>query len=76
MILFEYINHNLTQIKKLVTIGLIPCVILKHYSIYARYDYYKKLGHNQRNAIIYTGLDNNISETWVYKIIKYMEKEV
>jgi hypothetical protein len=76
MTYFSYINDNLESVKREIRMGLISCAILKHYSIYSRYDYYNKINYNRRDAIIYTSLDFNVSEQWIYKIIQNMEREV
>ena len=76
MTLFEYINNNLERIKFDVRIGLITCTIIKHYYIYARYDYYLKIGNPVNKSVIFTAVDFRVSEIWVFNIIKRMEKEI
>lgn len=76
MTYFNYINSNLERIKYEVDIGLIPILVLRHWQIYSRYDYYRKLKYGVRTSVFYTGEDMKVSENWVYIIIKRMEKEV
>ena len=73
---FSYINENLDRIKFDVRIGLIPCSILRHFAIYSRFDYYKKLGSKYTEAIICTQNDFQVTEQWICRIIKNMESEV
>ena len=76
MILFAYISHNIDRIKYDVRIGLIPCGILKHWQIYSRYDYYKKIGNENYKSVLFTAEDMGVQENWVYCIIRKMEAEV
>lgn len=76
MTMFCYINQNLETIKKEIKIGLISCTVLKHVSVYSRYDYYRKLGNNVSKSVMFAGLDFGVAESWVYCVIKKMEKEI
>jgi len=76
MNLFVYISHNIDRIKYDVRIGLIPCGILKHYQIYSRYDYYKKIGNQNYKSVLFTAEDMDVQENWVYCIIRKMETEL
>ena len=76
MTLFVYINQNIDRIKFDIKAGLVPCVILRHWQIYSRYDYYRKLGHEVSEAVLFTGEDNKVNERSVYYIIKKMEREI
>lgn len=76
MTLFNYINHNIRVIKEEAKIGLIPCCVMRHYAIYARFDYYCKAGHIIQQAAYFAGIDFKVSERTVYRIIKRMEEEV
>jgi hypothetical protein len=76
MIMFTYINDNLDRLKYLVKIGIVSPSLLRYYGIYSRFDYYRKLGHDCHDAVVCTGLDFDIGESWVYKIIKSMEQEI
>jgi len=76
MNLFVYISHNIDLIKYLVQKGLIPCGILKHYQIYSRYDYYKKIGNQNYKSVLFTAEDMDVTENWVYCIIRKMETEL
>ena len=76
MNLFSYISHNIDRIKFDVNIGLIPCTLIKHYQVYARFDYYIKSGHGKCQSIFFTCEDFNISLQWLYLIIKKMESDV
>lgn len=76
MILFEYISQNIERIKKEVQYGVISQYIFKYFEIYCRYDYYKKAGYNKMDSCLYTGEDYDLSDEWIYKIIKRMEAEI
>jgi len=76
MTLFTYINQNIDRIKFDMRIGLISCAIMRHYQIYSRYDYYKRLGNSTCNAVIYCCNDFQVAQSWVYVIIKKMESEL
>lgn len=76
MTMFTYISQNFDRVKFDIRIGLIPCATLKHFQVYSRYDYYKKLGHTVSSAVVCAGIDLGVHESWVYEIIKKMEKEV
>jgi hypothetical protein len=73
---FEYINDNIVNIKKDIKAGIISSCVVKHFIIYARYDYYLKAGHPVTQAVQFTAQDNRVSETWVFNIIKNMESEI
>jgi hypothetical protein len=76
MTLFLYIGQNLERIRFDIRCGIISCAILKHYRVYSRYDYYKRLGNSTSDAVIYTCNDYQVSQRWVFTIIKKMEAEV
>lgn len=73
---FTYINNNITRIKSETKLGLISTSILRHYAIYSRYDYYRKLNNPVCLSVILTSENLNICESAVFKIIKKMEEEV
>jgi hypothetical protein len=73
---FQYINTNIDRIKFDIRIGLITCTILKHWQIYSRFDYYRKLGHPVGLSIMFTGDDYKVHDSWIYCIVKKMEKEI
>jgi len=76
MNLFVYISHNIDRIKYDVRIGLVPCATLKHWQIYSRYDYYKRLQNTTSYAVSYTCDDFHVAQSWLYCIIKKMEMEL
>ena len=76
MTLFAYINQNLERIRHDMRIGLISPGVLRYYQIYSRYDYYKRLGHRNHDAVFCTAEDFALGESWVLKIIKKMEVEL
>jgi len=76
MTLFAYISQNIDRIKFDVRHGIIPCTLLKHWQIYSRYDYYKRLGNCTCDAVIYVCNDFHVAQSWVYTIIKKMEASV
>jgi len=71
---FEYINKNISRVKREVKMGLIPVGILRHYEIYSRFDYYIKQGHEICCAINFTGDDMRVCDRTVFRIIKNMEE--
>jgi hypothetical protein len=76
MTLFSYINENIDHVKTDTRLGLISCSLLNHYSIYSRFDYYKKLGHSIRDAASCAAIDFNVTDNTVFIIKKKMEAEV
>jgi hypothetical protein len=76
MTLFNYINTNLDRIRYDITIGLIAPSTLHYFQIYSRFDYYHKLGHSFRDAVLCTSLDYEVTERWICMIIKRMEQTV
>jgi hypothetical protein len=76
MTLFSYINQNIDQVKTNTRAGLISCTTLNHFTIYSRFDYYKKLGHSIRDAASCTAIDFNICDNTVFNIKKKMEAEI
>lgn len=76
MNLFSYISHNIDRIKYDVNIGLIPCTLIKHYQIYARFDYYLHMGYGRCQSIFFTSEDFKLSERSVFLVIKKMESDV
>lgn len=73
---FQYINDNIVQIKKDIYAGIFPLGLLKHYAIYSRFDYYKKLGNSVTDSVFFISQDFKVSERWIFKIIKNMESEI
>ncbi len=73
---FSYINQNLDRIKNEIKLGLISPCTLKHYGIYARYDYYRKINNSVTISAIFAAEDFKVNDRWVYKIIKNMETEI
>lgn len=76
MTLFFYINENIDRIKYEVKNGLIPCATIKHWYIYSRFDYYKKLGNSKENAVIYVCNEFQAARSWIFIIVKKMEREM
>lgn len=76
MTLFTYISQNIDRIKFDVRHGIIPCTLLKHWQIYSRYDYYKRLGNCTCDAVKYVCNDFQVAQSWVYTIIKKMEAKL
>jgi hypothetical protein len=76
MTLFTYISQNINRVKFDIRIGLIPCSILKHFQVYSRYDYYRRLGNSVSSSVNLTGIDLEVADSWVYSIINKMEKEI
>jgi len=73
---FEYINQYINPIKKDVKLGFMPCSILRHFAIYSRFEYYKRIGNKRSDAIICTQNDFQISERQICRIIKNMETTI
>lgn len=73
---FFYINENIARIKSEVKSGLISTSILRHYAIYSRYDYYRKLGNPVCVSVMLTSENLNINERAIFRIIKNMESEL
>ena len=76
MTLFTYISHNIDRIKFDMRIGIVSCALMKHWQIYSRYDYYKRLGNMTQNSVIGCMNDFQVDESTVYRIIKKMEAEI
>lgn len=77
MIVYNYISENIDNIKAEIRMGLIPASILRHWQMYSRYDYYRRLGNNTSISISLAANDCNISsESWAYQIKNKMENEV
>ena len=76
MIKFAYINKNLSHIKEEVLLGIIPCTLIRHIEIYSRYDHYRKRGYTVQDSAFYAGMDYNLKERMVFRIIKTMEMNV
>lgn len=76
MILFTYISQNIDRVKYEAKIGLISCNLLTQWTIYSRYDYWKKLNNSTPNAVIFIANEFQVTCDWVYKIIRKMETEV
>jgi hypothetical protein len=76
MTFFSYIGNDINRVKFDVKIGLIPCAILRHFQIYSRYDYYRKLENSVTVSVMLTSYDLSVSEITVYRVLKIMEREV
>jgi type IV secretory pathway component VirB8 len=76
MTMFSYINQNIDRIRYEVKIGLIPCAILKHWQIYSRYDYWKRLNNSTSNSVVLICNEYQVAPSWVYMIIKRMEDKL
>lgn len=76
MTLFQYISNNIDRIKQEIRIGLIPSSILKHWQVYSRYDYYRRLNNPVTIAALFAAGDCQIKERWVFEIIRKMECEI
>lgn len=76
MNLFAYISQNIDRVKYDVSIGIIPCSLIKYYQIYARFDYYLKSGYGRCQSIFFTAEDFKLSERSLFLIIKKMESDV
>ena len=76
MTLFIYISQNIDRIKFDMRIGLISCTVMKHWQVYSRYDYYRRLNNSVSKSVLYTSTDFKLADTWVYNIIKKMEDEI
>jgi|GEM_PF-2053252 len=75
MTLYEYINENIDRIKVEIKMGLISTSIISGLEIYSRYKYYTIRDYKCSLSVLYTAQDFNISNRWVYKIIKLMEQQ-
>lgn len=73
---FEYINSNIEKIKELSKNGLASTSILKHWQIYSRYDYYRKLNNSIEVSGIFVQDEFNITRRWFFIIKKSMENEI
>ena len=76
MTMFQYINKNIDRIKYEIRIGIISCALLKHWQIYSRYDYYRKIGNIVSCAVEYCCDDFHVTTRWVFSIITKMESEI
>lgn len=76
MNLYHYINENMDRVKKEVSLGIMPCSLLRHWEIYSRYDAYKKMNHSVVDSVLNASDDMRVSESSVFKIIRKMEMEV
>lgn len=76
MTVFIYIGQNLERIREEAALGLIKSSVMLHFEIYSRYDYYRKSDYGVSDSALYTADDYKISERWVYKVIKRMEREI
>ena len=73
---FEYITKNFENIKRDIEVGITPAFVMKNYAIYSRYMYYRKQNLNKTTSALYAGDDFQISDRWVFRIIKQMEKQI
>ena len=69
---FTYINDNLDRLKEEVKMGLVSPSVLYHYSIFCRFDFYRKQENNVSTSVFYTSEDFKINEGTVYRVIKSM----
>jgi len=76
MTLFQYINLNFDRIRYDMQIGIVPCSVIRHFQIYSRYDYYKRLGNSTTDAVIGCCNDFQVQQCWIYRIVKKMETEI
>lgn len=76
MKLYTYINQNIDRLKSDIRLGIMSPVILRHWEIYSRYDYYKRTGEGTRQAAMSTSIDMKVGERMIFHIIKKMEQEV
>lgn len=72
--LYAYINQNIDRIRHEVTLGIVPCSVLRHWEIYSRYDAYKKMNYAVSDAVLNTSSDMRCCESLVFKIVKKMEQ--
>ena len=72
---FAFINQDINRLKEEIRLGIVKPCVLRHYEIYCRYDYYRKQGHNIMDASLFTSIDHGVSDNWVFRIIKMMEKD-
>jgi hypothetical protein len=73
---FQYINSNIDRIKIEVRMGIISSCVIKIFAIYAKYDIYRQQGYPVTQAVFFASEDFQVSEVWVYKVIKNMESEL
>jgi hypothetical protein len=73
---FEYINSNIEKIKEFSKTGIASTAILKHWQIYARFDYYRKLGNSKEVSGIFVQDEFDITRRWFFIIKKSMENEI
>lgn len=77
MTLFAYINTNIDRVKSEIKAGIMPCSILRHWEIYAKYDTYKKMGYTCMISVVYVCDDfKNVNIRTVFRIIKKMEATI
>ena len=76
MTLFIYISQNIDRIKFDMRIGLISCTVMKHWQVYSRYDYYRRLNNSKPESVYYVSEDFKTTCKNVYEIIKKMEEEI
>lgn len=77
MKLFAYINTNIDRVKSEVKAGIMPCSILRHWEIYAKYDYYRKMGYTCMISVAYICDDfRGVKANTVFRIIRKMEAEI
>jgi hypothetical protein len=73
---FEYINKNIESIKDFSKVGIASTAVLKHWQIYSRYDYYRKLNNSKEVSGIFVQDEFNITRRWFLIIKKSMENEI
>lgn len=76
MTYFQYISKHIDRIKFEMRLGIVPCALLKHWQIYAKFDYYRKSGELVGMAVEYCCDDFRVTASWVFRIITKMESEI
>lgn len=76
MTMFQYISQNIDKIKLDCKIGIVPCSVLTHYAIYAKFDYYRKAGCYVNEAVFNVSQDYNMGQSTIFSIIKKMESDI
>jgi hypothetical protein len=76
MMLFNYINENINRVKNDIKLGIMPCSILFHWEIYARYDALKKMGNSEAMTRFRIAEQYKMNESTVFRIVKKMESDV
>jgi hypothetical protein len=56
--------------------GLISTSTLNHFTIYSRYDYFRRLNNYNGISILLTADSCRVCESLVYRVIKEMEESI